>query len=375
MVLWCARMHSSDRFSPCVSITGRHCESVIDVCPRKPCQNGGTCAVASNMPDGFICQCPPVSAVSWNSITCLNCRVLWLTVTLASLGQHWLRWFSVVLEVVSLDKLYTSFSLSTGNQRCHKKRTVENKVAWHTLPPPLGMLKYRAWPFSFFPPRVILEQNASSAATVLVGKWNARRASSASTHLLVRDATAQGWLWERNARPTQAVPVPPARMVGAATLVLSLRTIIVSALLTPKAASVNSSYIPAKSLWDVWIPSVRKKREMAIVMRTVTLTPASGMEATVPWQWRILGPTAPLHCAAGCFSMDSVTSSATHPSACLTTLNASKIAECASKAWSWGWFLCVANISSASAFNSGCTSHLVPQPPPAWWMCCAFCAM
>lgn len=40
---------------------GRHCESVIDVCPRKPCQNGGTCAVASNMPDGFICQCPPVS--------------------------------------------------------------------------------------------------------------------------------------------------------------------------------------------------------------------------------------------------------------------------------------------------------------------------
>lgn len=71
-------------------------------------------------------------------------------------------------------------------------------------------------------------------------------------------------------------------MVGAATLVLSLRTITVSALLTPKAASVNSSYIPAKSLWDVWIPSVRKKREMAIVMRTVTLTPASGMEATVP---------------------------------------------------------------------------------------------
>ncbi|KAF2974030.1 hypothetical protein EK904_011600 [Melospiza melodia maxima] len=37
----------------------RHCESVIDVCPRKPCQNGGTCAVASNMPEGFICQCPP----------------------------------------------------------------------------------------------------------------------------------------------------------------------------------------------------------------------------------------------------------------------------------------------------------------------------
>lgn len=71
-------------------------------------------------------------------------------------------------------------------------------------------------------------------------------------------------------------------MVEAATLVLSLLTIIVSAPITPKAASVNSSYIPARSLWDVWIPSVRKKREMAIVMKTVTLTPASGTEATVP---------------------------------------------------------------------------------------------
>lgn len=63
-------------FSLCVYISGRHCESVIDVCPRKPCQNGGTCAVASNMPDGFICQCPPVSTVSWNWIACLSCRVL-----------------------------------------------------------------------------------------------------------------------------------------------------------------------------------------------------------------------------------------------------------------------------------------------------------
>ncbi|KAG8517651.1 Neurogenic locus notch protein 2, partial [Galemys pyrenaicus] len=38
---------------------GRHCETFIDVCPQKPCLNGGTCAVASNMPDGFICRCPP----------------------------------------------------------------------------------------------------------------------------------------------------------------------------------------------------------------------------------------------------------------------------------------------------------------------------
>lgn len=50
------------------SATGRHCETVIDVCPQKPCQNGGTCAVASNMPDGFICQCPPVSDLPSNCI-------------------------------------------------------------------------------------------------------------------------------------------------------------------------------------------------------------------------------------------------------------------------------------------------------------------
>lgn len=42
---------------------GRHCETFVDVCPQMPCLNGGTCAVASNMPDGFICRCPPVSAV------------------------------------------------------------------------------------------------------------------------------------------------------------------------------------------------------------------------------------------------------------------------------------------------------------------------
>lgn len=41
------------------AFTGRHCETFLDVCPQKPCLNGGTCAVASNMPDGFICRCPP----------------------------------------------------------------------------------------------------------------------------------------------------------------------------------------------------------------------------------------------------------------------------------------------------------------------------
>lgn len=61
--LECSHTHFSALLSLC-SMPGRHCESVIDVCPRKPCQNGGTCAVASNMPDGFICQCPPVSLLT-----------------------------------------------------------------------------------------------------------------------------------------------------------------------------------------------------------------------------------------------------------------------------------------------------------------------
>lgn len=61
MVLgWSHTRFSALSLSLC-PVPGRHCESVIDVCPRKPCQNGGTCAVASNMPEGFICQCPPVS--------------------------------------------------------------------------------------------------------------------------------------------------------------------------------------------------------------------------------------------------------------------------------------------------------------------------
>lgn len=76
--------HFSAIFSPRVYTSGRHCESVIDVCPRKPCQNGGTCAVASNMPDGFICQCPPVSTTSWNWIAYLisGCRHISFSVLL-----------------------------------------------------------------------------------------------------------------------------------------------------------------------------------------------------------------------------------------------------------------------------------------------------
>lgn len=54
---------------------GRHCETFVDVCPQMPCLNGGTCAVASNMPDGFICRCPPVSACRPRKEHALFCAV------------------------------------------------------------------------------------------------------------------------------------------------------------------------------------------------------------------------------------------------------------------------------------------------------------
>lgn len=55
---------------------GRHCETFVDVCPQKPCLNGGTCAVASNMPDGFICRCPPVSALLLSSVRSVRLNVV-----------------------------------------------------------------------------------------------------------------------------------------------------------------------------------------------------------------------------------------------------------------------------------------------------------
>uniref|UniRef100_A0A8C9T1I3 Neurogenic locus notch homolog protein 1 n=1 Tax=Scleropages formosus TaxID=113540 RepID=A0A8C9T1I3_SCLFO len=46
----------------------KHCEAVFDGCQGKPCHNGGTCAVASNTPRGFICKCP----AGYNGSTCEN---------------------------------------------------------------------------------------------------------------------------------------------------------------------------------------------------------------------------------------------------------------------------------------------------------------
>ncbi|KAE8611276.1 hypothetical protein XENTR_v10012396 [Xenopus tropicalis] len=60
--------------------TGRHCETIQDLCPTRPCLNGGTCAVAVNMPEGFTCQCPPGfsgSKCQYSNNTCghYKCKV------------------------------------------------------------------------------------------------------------------------------------------------------------------------------------------------------------------------------------------------------------------------------------------------------------
>ncbi len=51
------------------SSAGQRCDTVFDGCKGKPCRNGGTCAVASNTPHGFICKCPPVSTHTLHTYT------------------------------------------------------------------------------------------------------------------------------------------------------------------------------------------------------------------------------------------------------------------------------------------------------------------
>ncbi|XP_015681067.1 neurogenic locus notch homolog protein 1, partial [Protobothrops mucrosquamatus] len=46
----------------------RRCETVLNGCQTRPCRNGGTCAVASNTKQGYICRCPP----DLNGATCEN---------------------------------------------------------------------------------------------------------------------------------------------------------------------------------------------------------------------------------------------------------------------------------------------------------------
>uniref|UniRef100_A0A3P8X825 Neurogenic locus notch homolog protein 1 n=1 Tax=Esox lucius TaxID=8010 RepID=A0A3P8X825_ESOLU len=55
----CVQLTNNYRCDCRTGYTGQHCDTVFDGCKGKPCRNGGTCAVASNTPHGFICKCPP----------------------------------------------------------------------------------------------------------------------------------------------------------------------------------------------------------------------------------------------------------------------------------------------------------------------------
>uniref|UniRef100_A0AAQ4QQ20 Neurogenic locus notch homolog protein 1 n=1 Tax=Gasterosteus aculeatus aculeatus TaxID=481459 RepID=A0AAQ4QQ20_GASAC len=75
----CVQLTNSYRCECRTGYTGQRCDKVFDGCKSRPCKNGGSCAVASNTPHGFICKCPPGftgSSCEYDSRSCgsLNCR-------------------------------------------------------------------------------------------------------------------------------------------------------------------------------------------------------------------------------------------------------------------------------------------------------------
>uniref|UniRef100_A0AAY4DVP4 Neurogenic locus notch homolog protein 1 n=1 Tax=Denticeps clupeoides TaxID=299321 RepID=A0AAY4DVP4_9TELE len=75
----CVQLTNNYRCECRTGYTGQRCEHVFDGCKSKPCHNGGTCAVASNTPHGFICKCPPGftgSTCEYDAHLCgtLHCR-------------------------------------------------------------------------------------------------------------------------------------------------------------------------------------------------------------------------------------------------------------------------------------------------------------
>uniref|UniRef100_A0A4W4H7B4 Neurogenic locus notch homolog protein 1 n=1 Tax=Electrophorus electricus TaxID=8005 RepID=A0A4W4H7B4_ELEEL len=75
----CVQLTNNYRCECRTGYTGQRCDTVFDGCKGKPCRNGGTCAVASNTPHGFICKCPPGftgSTCEYNAQACgsLLCR-------------------------------------------------------------------------------------------------------------------------------------------------------------------------------------------------------------------------------------------------------------------------------------------------------------
>uniref|UniRef100_A0A7N8Y3W1 Neurogenic locus notch homolog protein 1 n=1 Tax=Mastacembelus armatus TaxID=205130 RepID=A0A7N8Y3W1_9TELE len=75
----CVQLTNNYRCECRTGYTGQHCDTVFDGCKGRPCRNGGTCAVASNTPHGFICKCPPGftgSTCEYDAQACgsLHCR-------------------------------------------------------------------------------------------------------------------------------------------------------------------------------------------------------------------------------------------------------------------------------------------------------------
>ncbi|AWP07533.1 putative neurogenic locus notch -like protein 1-like [Scophthalmus maximus] len=75
----CIQLTNNYRCECRTGYTGQRCDTVFDGCKGKPCRNGGTCAVASNTPHGFICKCPPGftgSTCEYDAQACgsLHCR-------------------------------------------------------------------------------------------------------------------------------------------------------------------------------------------------------------------------------------------------------------------------------------------------------------
>nr|XP_023663695.1 neurogenic locus notch homolog protein 1-like [Paramormyrops kingsleyae] len=75
----CVQLANSYRCECRTGYKGQRCDKVFDGCKGRPCRNGGTCAVASNTPNGFICKCPPGytgSTCEYDARSCgsLHCR-------------------------------------------------------------------------------------------------------------------------------------------------------------------------------------------------------------------------------------------------------------------------------------------------------------
>uniref|UniRef100_A0A8C5HHB5 Neurogenic locus notch homolog protein 1 n=1 Tax=Gouania willdenowi TaxID=441366 RepID=A0A8C5HHB5_GOUWI len=75
----CIQLTNNYRCECRTGYTGQRCDTVFDGCKGRPCRNGGTCAVASNTPHGFICKCPPGftgSTCEYDSQACgsFHCR-------------------------------------------------------------------------------------------------------------------------------------------------------------------------------------------------------------------------------------------------------------------------------------------------------------